>query len=388
MKDKLAKRSQGIQQSSIRAVTRRIEAVRGINLGQGNCDLPPHPEVIQAAQSAIEEGHNSYTLFDGIAPLKEAIVERCVAYNGLDITDRNVLVTGGATGAFECICKGFLEPGDEVIMFEPIYQYHVRQVRERGAILRYIKLNPPDWSFSVDELEAAFSERTKLFVFANPNNPCGKVFSHDELLLIGDTCRKKGVIAVVDEVYEYIISDGAKHLSLASLPGMFEHTLTVSSASKTLFVTGWRVGWLIAPEAILDPLGVKSDETYVCAPAPLQHAVAQALRLGDDFFNSIRTPFSRKRNLLSGALVEAGFKPYNPEGAYYTLADYRPLGFKDDVSAMVSLIEQVGIGAVPGNSFFPSEENTGMLRFCFALSDDQIERACEMLTSRQLAAAC
>jgi aminotransferase len=384
MKNKLAQRARGIQQSNIRAVTRKIEAIGGVNLGQGTCDLPTHPEILRAAHRAIDDGHNSYTLFDGIASLKEAIVGRYKAYNNLSISTSNVLVTGGATGALECICKCFLELGDEVILFEPIYQYHVSLVRERGAIPRFIRLHAPDWSFSLEELEASFSERTKLFVFANPNNPCGKVFSREELTAIGDACRRHDVIAVTDEVYEYILSDNAEHITLASLPGMFEHALTLSSASKTLFVTGWRVGWLIGPEEVMGPLGVKSDETYVCAPAPFQHAVAHALLLGHEFFDNIRVPFQRRSEKLSGALISAGLQPFNPDGAYYTLADYTALGFEDDVSAMNGLIEQVGVGAVPGKAFFPSEEKTGLLRFCFAVTDDVLDRGCEMLTRKPI----
>jgi len=294
-------------------------------------------------------------------------------------------VTGGATGALECICKCFLEAGDEVILFEPIYQYHVNLVLERGAVPRFIRLQQPDWSFNLDDLESAFSDKTKLFVFANPNNPCGKVFTHDELLAIGQACKRHNVIAVTDEVYEYILSDDSSpHITLASLPGMFETSLTLSSASKTFFVTGWRVGWLIGPEDVMAPLGVKSDETYVCAPAPFQHAVAHALRLGDEFFNGIRLPFQRRRRALSDALNAAGLQPLDPQGAYYTLADYTSLGFDDDVSAMNGLIEQVGVGAVPGKAFFPSQEKTGMLRFCFAVTDETLDRGCELLTSRSI----
>ncbi|HKB68997.1 MAG TPA: pyridoxal phosphate-dependent aminotransferase [Pyrinomonadaceae bacterium] len=382
--NKLAQRARGIHQSNIRAVTRRIEAIGGVNLGQGTCDLPTDPKILQAAHVAIDSGHNSYTLFDGIVPLKEALVERYKAYNNLTIKPNNVLVTGGATGALECICKCFLEPGDEVILFEPIYQYHVSLVVERGAVPRFVSLHSPDWSFSLDDLESSFSDKTKLFVFANPNNPCGKVFTREELTAIGDACRRHEVIAVTDEVYEYILADGAKHITLASLPGMFEHSLTLSSASKTLFVTGWRVGWLIGPEEIMEPLGVKSDETYVCAPAPFQHAVAYALGLGDAFFDNIRIPFQKRRNKLSDALNEAGLRPLNPEGAYYTLADYTSLGFKDDLQAMNGLIDQVGVGSVSGRAFFPSKETTGLLRFCFAVTDEVLDQGCKMLTSKSI----
>jgi aminotransferase len=325
---------------------------------------------------------NSYTAYDGIPELKEALVERYSAYNKLKISPSNVLVTSGATGGFETVCKCFLEPGDEVILFEPIYQYHVKLVTEKGAIPKYVPLSAPDWSFNIEEVEAAISEKTKFLALANPNNPAGKVFTRDELLAIGNACKARGIPVVSDEVYEYILAEGETHVSLASLPGMFENTITISSASKTLFMTGWRVGWLIAPDEIMEPLGVRADETYVCAPAPFQHAVAFALGLGADYFNNIKIPFQRKRALMSKALTEAGLKPYDPQGAYYTLADYTALGYSDDENALTGIIDDFGIGAVPGNSFFLSEENTGLLRFCYAVTDEVLDRACQLLTSK------
>ena len=380
MRKKLAGRVSGIKQSTIRAVTRRIEAVNGVNFGQGTCPLPPDPRVISAAEAAMLKGHNTYTPYDGVTELREALVERYKTYNKMDISISNVLVTSGATGGFETVCKCFLEPGDEVIMFEPIYQYHVKLVLEKGAVPVYVPLSAPEWSFNIDDLASAITEKTKFLALANPNNPSGKVFTAEELLQIGTTCKARGIPVVSDEVYEYIFAEGQKHVSIASLPGMFENTITISSASKTLFVTGWRVGWLIAPEEIMEPLGVRADETYVCAPAPFQHAVAYALRLGDEFFDNIRVPFQRKRKLMSKALSEAGLKPYDPAGAYYTLADYTALGFEDDESALTSMIDQFGIGAVPGNAFFLSEQNTGLLRFCYAVSDENLERGCALLT--------
>ncbi|HXT64142.1 MAG TPA: pyridoxal phosphate-dependent aminotransferase [Pyrinomonadaceae bacterium] len=349
-------------------------------MGQGTCDLPPHPKVLEAARQAISVGHNSYTLFDGIPSLKQAVADRYRSYNKIEVQSENILITGGATGGLECICKCFLEPGDEVILFEPIYQYHVKLIEERGAVPRFIHLEPPNWEFSLAEMERQFSARTKLFVFANPNNPCGKVFSLAELEAIGDSCRSRGVIAVVDEVYEYILGEGSEHISLASLPRMFPHALTISSASKTFFVTGWRVGWLVSPEDVIDQLGVKSDETYICAPAPFQYAIADALQLGDEFFDQLRVPFIRRCEKMCDALTEAGLVPYVPQGAYYILADYNNLGYSTDIEAMNALIDKAGVGSIPGSAFFPSKQDTGLLRFCFALTDDLIDRGCELLT--------
>jgi aminotransferase len=383
MKELLASRSVRAQQSSIRAVTRRIEAVRGVNLGQGTCELMPHPMILEAAREAISAGHNSYTLYDGIPTLKEAIVDRCRTYNRLPVTQDNVVVTAGATGGLECVCKCFLDPGDEVILFEPTYQYHVRLIVERGAMPKFVRLSGPEWSFRVEDLSSAFSERTKLLVFANPNNPTGKVFTREELLCIGNECRRHSVVAVVDEVYEYILSPGYEHVSLASLPGLFDHAITLSSASKSLFVTGWRVGWLTAPLDVIGSLGVKSDETYVCAPAPLQHGVEAGMKLGDAFFASIKETFNQQRLQLGGALIECGLVPLSPQGTYYTLADYSHLGFSDDLGAMDAFIDQIGVAAVPGSSFYGDGENTGLLRFCFAVTSDKLSRACDLLSSKR-----
>lgn len=386
MRNKLTKLAQGIQQSKIRAITKKIEAVGGINLGQGTCRLATHPEVLEAAQRAIRDGHNSYTIYSGVLPLREALVEKYANHNQMKIQIENVLVTSGATGGFDSVCKCFLDPGDEVIMFEPIYQYHLKLVSQRGAVPRYVSLRPPHWNFDINDLEAAITGKTKFLILCNPNNPCGKVFTKEELIAIGNLCKARGVFVVTDEVYEYIVSDGAKHVSMASLPGMFENTLTISAASKTFFVTGWRIGWLIAPESIMEPIAVRSDETYICAPAPLQHAIAHAFTLGERFFNNIGVQFQGKRECLSKALREAGLKPYDPVGAYYTLCDYTELGFKDDESAMNALIDSARIGTVPGNAFFPRRSETGLLRFCFAVPDDELERACDMLTaSKRLA---
>lgn len=379
MLDQLAQRARGVRQSDIRAVTRRIEARGGVNLGQGTCALPTDPRVLDAAHRAMDAGKNSYTLFDGIPALRSAVAARYGAYNALRIEPENVLVTGGATGAFECVCKAFLEPGDRVVLVEPVYGYHLRQVVERAAVPSYVRLHAPGWTLDMGELEAELAKGPKLLVFSNPNNPSGKVFTRAELTAIGELCRAYGVIAVVDEVYEYIMGEGAEHVSLASLPGMFDHTLTLSSASKTLFVTGWRVGWLVGPADVLQPLGVKSDETYVCAPSPFQHAVAEAYAGDDAFFRSIRTPFQAKATRLAEALRGAGFKPQVPMGAYYMLADYQELGHGSDAEAMGALVDGVGIGSIPGSAFYLSGADTGMLRFCFAVVDAELDRACELL---------
>jgi aminotransferase len=379
MKDLLTERARNSRQSKIREVTRMVERAGGVNLGQGTCALPPDERVIVAAKEALEAGHNSYSFYDGVTELKQALVDHYGTRRNLSIKPENVLVTCGATGAYECICKAFLDPGDEVILLEPIYQYHEKLALERGAVLRYVPLDECGWTLVPERLEASMTSKTKLLVFSNPSNPCGKVFSKSELETIAAICQRAGVVIVCDEVYEHILSPPEEHLSIASLPGCFEQTLTISSASKTFFVTGWRVGWLIGPEEVMGALGVKSDETYVCAPTPLQHAVARCLRFESGFFEDIGRKFAARKERLCRALRRAGLTLQAPAGAYYILADYRSLGFSNDMEATNRFIQDFNVGAVPGSAFFPSRADTGLLRFCFAVTDRELDRACEFL---------
>ncbi len=388
MREKLIARVRRTESSGLRQVMSMSDSRGGINLGPGICALPPHSRVLEAAHQALAARHHFYTPSDGVPVLKEALVTRYVKRNGMPVTQENVLVTCGATGALECICKAFLEAGDEVVVFEPFYEYHVRQVMDRGATVRYLRLRPPDWTFSEEELKSAITEKTKLFVFSNPNNPTGRVFSRAELEMLGSVCRDAGVIVVSDEVYEYILNEPCEHVSLASLPGMFEHSLTISSAGKTFLVTGWRIGWLVGPEEIMHSLKHKSDETFLCAPAPLQYAVAECMSFEDDFFQQIPLQFQRKCRQLCDALRDFGFTPQSPEGAYYVLAGYERLGYRSDIEAMNALMETIGVAAIPGSAFFQQRKSTGLLRFCFAVDDDLIDKACQRLRGgKQLACA-
>jgi aminotransferase len=371
--------------SGLRELLITIQRNGYINLGPGICDLAPDPRVVEAAQRALNGGRHSYAPSDGIPELKEAIANRYAIYNRMRISSNNVLVTSGATGAFECVCKCFVQPGDEVIVFEPFYQYHIRQIQQFGGTPRYVRLHLPGWNFNPEELHKAVSHRTKLLVMANPNNPTGKVFSRDELETIGSICREAGVLVVCDEVYEYMTGRDALHISLASLPGMFENTLTLSSASKTFLVTGWRVGWLIGPSDVLGPLTVKSDETYLCAPTPLQYATAECLGFPEKFFQQIPLAFSRKRQIVCSALEAAGFIIHPANGAFYVMANYDRLNYGSDMEAVQRLMKDFGIAAVPGKEFFAGTSSTGMLRFCFAVTDELLETAFQRLTGKTAA---
>lgn len=385
MLPRLTFRARSAKQSDVRAITERIGVLGGVNLSQGLCNIPAPAVITDAAKQAIQQGHNSYSSCLGIDSLRLGVAERYKRFNGLPIDQENILITSGATGAFESICKAFLEENDEVLMFQPSYPYHVRQVRDRGAIPRFLDLNPPDWKFSQQQLEDSFSEKTKLLVFSNPNNPTGKVFSREELICIGNACKERGVIAVVDEVYEYITSEGKKHVSLASFPEFFQNTLTMSSASKTFFVTGWRIGWICGPADIIPAISVRFDDSYICAPSPFQHAVAHAFHnLDDAFFGNIKTGFETKRVRLQRALAESGFRTFQADGGCYILAEYSKLGYSNDLEMASHLVENALVAAVPGSSFYEDQRNTGFLRFCFAVVDQELEKGALLLEEAQL----
>jgi aspartate/methionine/tyrosine aminotransferase len=378
---KIATRARDTRTSGLRDALKLAGSRNCLDLGAGTCKINPDRQVFAAAEKALSHSIQSYAPLDGVEELRSAIASHYAVYNRLQLAPHEVAVTCGATGAFEAVCKCFIEPGDEVISFEPFYQYHVRQVLERGGILRYVRLRPPDWSFSLAELEDAISARTKLLVLTNPNNPTGKVFSRADLESIAEICKAAGILVVSDEVYEHIVQEDSMHVSIAGLPGMFEQTLTISSAGKTFFVTGWRVGWITGPANIVSLLALKSDETNLCAPTPLQYAVAECLKFENGFFARLASHFSSLRRRLLSSLEIAGFEPYDSQGAFYVLAGYRQLGYHNDLEAMNEVLDKFGIATVPGGVFFQQSNGSGMLRFCFAVEDEVVEAACNRLKS-------
>jgi aminotransferase len=381
MEAKITARARDARLSGLRSALKLASSGNCIDLGAGTCKISPDPQVLDAVKESISHSRNSYAPMEGLEELRTAIAHHYAGFTGLSLTPDEVAVTCGATGAFESICKCFIEPGDEIVMFEPFYQYHVRQVLERGGVLRYVRLRAPGWEFSPDELRNAISAKTKFLVLTNPNNPTGKVFSRMELQQIAGICKAAGIFVVSDEVYEHITGEEKPHLSIAGLPGMFEQTLTVSSAGKTFFVTGWRIGWVTGPAAIILPLALKSDETYLCAPTPLQYAVAGCLRFHNEFFVRLASRFARWRKQLCASLKLAGFEPYNPEGAFYVLAGYQQLGYRNDMDALQGVLDRFGIMTVPGGAFFQESERSGMLRFCFGVEDAVLQAACDRLAN-------
>jgi aminotransferase len=376
---RMTENARAARQSRIRALTARVEALGGVNLSQGVCPLPPRRELLKAARAAAVTGPHIYTASHGLPRLRDAVANFYKEHRGLAITDRNTIITAGATAAFETACKAFLSHADSAIVFEPAYQYHLRQIADRQARVIPVPLKAPDWRLKPEVLQAAGDSSTKILVLNNPNNPTGRVFSREELDVVASYCIERDLVAVVDEVYEHILCERIEHISLASLPGMQDRTITISSASKSLFVTGWRIGWLVAPEAAIGPLSVKFDDSYICAPAPLQQAVGEVMEKIGDWMPALLPLFGSKRDRLAEALKRCGFNFQLPEGAYYIMAHYPSSWPKNDVAACERLIQVAKVAAVPGNTFYTQNQHTGMLRFCFAIPDAELDRAANLL---------
>jgi aminotransferase len=362
-------------------MTRECDRVGGINLGQGICDQPTDPAIKLAASEAIASDRSTYSKFEGIDLLRRRIATKAASYNGIDCDpDTQVIVTVGSTGAFAIACLALLETGDEAIVFSPFYSYHVNLIKMCGGVPVFVPLQPPSWGFDKGALERSFSPRTKLVVINTPCNPCGKVFTASELRGIGDLCRRHDVIALTDEIYEYILFDGHRHVSLASLPGMADHTITLSGFSKTYSMTGWRLGYALAPPDVAARMGVLNDLLYICAPTPLQHGVAAAFDLPPSYYEEMRASYAVKREMLVDACRDAGIRPFVPQGAYYFLADVSALGLVDDREASAFLLARTGIATVPGGSFHADPgDGSRQVRLCFAKQLPELEEACRRL---------
>lgn len=386
---RLSRRTEGFRQSEIRRMSRECERVEGINLGQGICDLATEDPVREGAIEAIEQSRATYSKFEGIDLLRERIATKIARHNGYEVDPaREIVVTVGSTGGFACAALATLNEGDEVILFEPYYGYHRNTLKALGVTTRLVTLSPPDWSIDFAELRAAFSSRTRGIVVCTPSNPCGKVFTTEELSAIGDLCRENDAWAYTDEIYEYIVFDGRRHVSLASLAGCRERTITISGFSKTFSITGWRIGYVAAPPEVAAAIGLMNDLFYVCAPTPLQWGVARGLEIGDEYYRRLASDYERKRDMTADAVRAAGMTPYVPDGAYYMLVDVRPLGFSDSKTAAMALLEEAGVASVPGSAFFDSSTGDSLLRLCFAKDFDTLEDACRRIARfRRTAAA-
>jgi aminotransferase len=377
----LAKRVQYFTESVIREMTRLAAQFGALNLGQGMPDFDPPQEVKDAACKAIQDGFNQYAITWGAPVLRKAIAEKVRAFNGLDCdADANVTVCCGATECMMATMLALVDPGDEVVVFQPFYENYGPDALLSGATPVWVPLHPPDWHFDPDELRRAFTPRTKAIILNTPNNPTGRVFTRDELAVIAELCREHDTLAFSDEIYEYIIHVDRPHVSIATLPGMAERTVTISGLSKTFSMTGWRLGYCIAPPEISNGIRKAHDFLTVGAPHPLQVAGAAAMALPQSYFDGLKTSYRRRRDVFLPYLRKAGFTFTEPEGAYYVMVDIGPLGGTDDTEFVRKMIREAGVSAIPGSSFYaPRERGKTKVRFMFAKRDETLRQAGERL---------
>lgn len=358
----------------------RCQARGGINLGQGVCDLPTPALVAEGAIAAISAHKAIYAPPAGIAELRQAVAQKIQRDYGLSYeAESEVLITSGATGGFAAALMALCQPGDEIILFEPFYSYHLNTVLALGLTPVLVPLSPPDWRIGKSELEAAITDRTRGIVVCSPSNPSGKVVTALEQEMLAELCKSEDLIAFTDEIYEHIVFDGMKHVPLASQPGMRGRCVSISGLSKTFSITGWRVGYLTAPPAALERITVAHDLLYVCAPTPLQLGALSGLAMPASYFAELSAMYQKKRDILCGALADAGLTPYVPTGAYYVLADCRKLGCATSREAAYKLLDEVGIAAIAGTSFYRDAIGDTLLRFCFAKDDAALTEAASRL---------
>lgn len=368
-------------ESVIREMTRQANKYGAINLSQGFPDFAAPKEIKLAAIAAIEQDVNQYAITWGAKKFRDAIASKSKWYLGLEVDpDKEVCVTCGSTEAMIAALMAITNPGDEVIIFSPYYENYWPDTILSGATPKFIDLAPPDWHFDREKLAAAFNNNTKAIIVCNPNNPTGKVFSLDELQFIAELCQKWNVLAITDEIYEHIIYDGVKHIALATLEGMKERTITINGLSKTYSVTGWRVGYTIAPPEITNAIRKVHDFLTVGAAAPLQEAGAMAMMLPESYYHHLGAEYQRRRDLLIEVLIAAGFRVFHPKGAYYVMTDISEFGFANDIDFTNFLIQEVGVAVVPGSSFyFDSQAGSQQVRFAFCKRDETLMAAKERL---------
>jgi aminotransferase len=377
----LSEISPGMVQSEIRAMTVACDLAGGANLAQGVCDTEVPSPVAARAVEAIAQGLNIYTRMDGIQPLRHAIADKLARRNGLTADpEGEILVTSGATAGFQAACMALFDPGDEVILFEPFYGYHLGALRALRVEATSVPLSAPNWALNLEALRAAITPRTRGIVVNSPSNPSGKVFSRAELEAVAALAIENDLFVITDEIYEYFVFDGTQHISLATLPGMAERTISVSGLSKTFSITGWRVGYLIADRRWMGAINYFPDLVYVCAPSPFQHGAAAGLmQLPDSFYSDLSAEYQAKRDMLCSTLTDVGLTPSIPQGAYYVLADVTKLPGATAREKARTLLRDTGVAAVAGTAFFAEGRGENLIRFCFAKRDEDLERACAML---------
>ena len=378
---RISRKAESFTESVIREMNRLAVAAGAVSLAQGFPDFPCPPELKAAVAQAVNADHNQYAITFGAKPLRDAIAAKTARFHPEWIVDPDTQVTvvNGATEGMIAAMLGLLDPGDEVIVFEPFYENYGPDAILTGAIPRYVTLHEPDWRIHPDELRAAISRRTRAIVVNSPHNPTGKVYMRDELDLIAGLCREHDLIAITDDIYQHLVYEG-EHVPLATLPGMAERTVSIDSMSKTYSVTGWRVGWVIASPELTVGVRRVHDFLTVGAAAPLQQAAVAGLTMSDAYYDDLLAGYRERRDILVRALEAAGFRVHHPAGAYYVMTDIRDVTDEDDVTFARRLILDPGVAAVPGSSFFSRPEiGRSKLRFAFPKRLETLRAAADRL---------
>lgn len=379
---RVSQRVQGFPESVIREMTRIAGLHPGtVNLAQGFPDFDPPEELRDAVKRAVDHGGNQYSITWGDPGLRAAIARKAKAFNGIDADpEKNLVVTCGATEAMMASMLSLIDPGDEAVIFEPFYENYGPDARVSGATPRHVRLAWPDWGFDPEAVKAAFTPKTKVLILNTPNNPTGKVFSRSELGLLADLCTDHDVVAVTDEIYEHMVYDGGRHISLATIGRMAERTVTINGLSKTYSATGWRVGWAIAPPTLATAIRRAHDFLTVCAPHAFQLAGVAALALPPSYYDELQRSYQAKRDRLVRALQGAGIDCRPPAGTYYVMTDFSRFPFDDDWKFAMHLIETCGIATVPGSSFY-ADPRSGrhQVRFVFCKQEQTLDETARRL---------
>jgi aspartate/methionine/tyrosine aminotransferase len=372
-------------ESVIRDMTRLCIRHNGVNLAQGFPDFPAPAPLKEAAKAAIDADINQYAITWGSASFRRAISSKVERFLGLRYDpETEITVTCGSTEAMIASMLAVVDPGQEVVVFEPFYENYGPDAILCGAKPRYVPLNPPNWSFDRAQVEAVFNQNTRALILNSPHNPTGKVFSKEELEFLAGLCQRWDVLVITDEIYEHILYDGAEHLCMATLPGMRERTIVINGLSKTYSVTGWRVGYVLACQQLTSAVRKVHDFLTVGAAAPLQEAGVLAMGFPGSYYQELASQYRARRDMLMEGLVGAGFRTFNPHGAYYIMTDISGFGFPDDVTFCRFLVEEIGVAAVPGSSFY-SEPQRGsqQVRFCFCKREETLAEAARRLSRLQ-----
>jgi aminotransferase len=375
-----SRRIAGLKPSDIRYMTRECERLGGINLGQGLGDLPAPDAVKEGAINAIRDNLSTYTLSEGIPALRQAIAQKLRRDNRLEADpDREIVVTGGTTGAFAATLTALLNPGDGILLLEPYYGYHLNTILLSGLEPQFLTLTAPDFGLDEQKLRAALQPNTRAIVLCTPSNPSGKMFTEAELGIVERVAHDHDLLVITDEIYEYIVYDDNRHISPASVGRLRDRTVSIMGFSKTFSITGWRLGYVVAAEPLAHAINLVADLLYVCAPAPLQYGALAGLQVSAEAIRQYQQKYQAKRDKLCAGLELAGLNPLVPQGAYYVLADIVDFGYPDAKTAALALLRQTGVAGVPGSAFYLGSAGERLIRFCFAKEDAVLDEAIQRL---------